>query len=162
MIRRFNAVGDNLFLISNKLIENQDVCKLLYYTTKTPLSEPSLTEDQRVGLLNKNILIVPEVPENDNVKGSYIIVLYDNFVINGRNSEFKEAEILFLVVCPPEDWIVNEGSLRPFLIMNQIDEMFNGQKLADIGTLHFMQAERFVLTPQLTGYAMTYSTYEFN
>lgn len=162
-IRNFKAVGDNLFIIAQKILEDDDICKLLYYTDNNPLSlEHSMTEEEKYGLLHKNVLLVPKVPENDDIKGSYILVLYDGFNINLANSEFKDADLLFIVVCPPENWIINDSSLRPFLIMSRIDELFGNKKIANIGKLQFVKADRFVLNSQLTGYGLTYSTYEFN
>jgi len=162
-IRNFKAVGDNLFIIAQKILEDDDICKLLYYTDNDPLSlQHSMTEDEKYSLLHKNILLVPKVPENDDIKGSYILILYDGFNTNLANSEFKDADLLFIIVCPPENWIINDSSLRPFLIMSRIDELFGNKKIANIGKLQFVKADRFVLNSQLTGYGLTYSTYEFN
>ena len=160
-IRNFKAVGDNLFIIAQKILEDDDICKLLYYTDSNPLSH-TITEDEKEALLHKNILLVPKVPENDDIKGSYILILYDGFNQNLANSEFKDADLLFIIVCPPENWVINEASLRPFLIMSRIDELFGNKKIANIGKLQFIKADRFVLNSQLTGYGLTYSTYEFN
>lgn len=161
-MRNFKAVGENIFRMVNKIVEDDDICKLLVYTDKTPLNHPPLSEEEKMDLINNRILVVPKAPELDDVKGSYIIVLYDSFTINPANTEFKDVNLLFIVVCPPEDWIVNGDSLRPYLIMSRIDELFNGKKLANIGTLKFVRAERFVLNSQLSGYAMSYSSFEFN
>ena len=161
-IRNFKAVGDNIFLIAQKILEDDDICKLLYYTDKDPLSHENMSEEERMALLHRNLLVVPKVPENDDVKGSYILVLYDGFNINLSNSEFKDADLLFIVVCPPENWVINDNSLRPFMLMSRIDELFGNKKIANIGTLHFVKGDRFVLNSQLTGYGLTYSTYEFN
>lgn len=161
-VRNFKAVGDNLFLIAQKILEDDDICKLLYYTDEDPLSHENMTEEQKMDLLHKNVIIVPKVPENDNIKGSYILVLYDGFGASVSNSEFKEADLLFIIVSPPENWVVNDGSLRPYLIMSRIDELFNNKKIANIGTLRFIKGDRFVLNSQLTGYGLTYTTYEFN
>ena len=161
-IRNFKAAGDNLFIIAQKILEDDDICKLLYFTDKDPLLHDNLTEEEKYKLLHKNLLLVPKVPENDDIKGSYILVLYDGFNINLANPQFKDADLLFIVVCPPENWIVNDSSLRPFLIMSRIDEIFGNKKIANIGTLQFVKADRFVLNSQLTGYGLTYSTYEFN
>ena len=161
-VRNFKAVGDNLFVIAQKILDDDDICKLLYYTDENPLSHEDMTDEQKQELLHKNILLVPKVPENDDVKGSYILVLYDGFNMNLANPQFKDADLLFIVVCPPENWLINEPSLRPFLIMSRIDELFGNKKIANIGTLQFVKADRFVLNSQLTGYGLTYSTYEFN
>ena len=160
-IRNFKAVGDNLFIIAQKILEDDDICKLLYFTDRNPLNH-TMTQGEKNSLLHKNILLVPKVPENDDIKGSYILVLYDGFNQNLSNSEFKDADLLFIVVCPPENWIINDASLRPFLIMSRIDELFGNKKIANIGKLQFVKADRFVLNSQLTGYGLTYSTYEFN
>lgn len=161
-IRNFKAVGDNLFIIAQKILEDDDICKLLYYTDVNPLSHENMTEAQKLELLHKNILLVPKVPENDDIKGSYILVLYDGFNQNLANPQFKDADLLFIIVCPPENWLINESSLRPFLLMSRIDELFGNKKISNIGTLQFIKADRFVLNSQLTGYGLTYSTYEFN
>ena len=161
-IRNFKAVGDNLFIITQKILEDEDICKLLYYTDKDPLSHENMTEEEKLNLLHKNILVVPKVPENDDVKGSYILILYDGFNINLQNPQFKDADLLFIIVCPPENWVINDNSLRPFMLMSRIDELFGNKKIANIGTLQFVKADRFVLNSQLTGYGLTYSTYEFN
>lgn len=161
-IRNFKAVGDNLFIIAQKILEDDDICKLLYYTDANPLSHENMTSKQKLELLHKNILLVPKVPENDDIKGSYILVLYDGFNQNLANPQFKDADLLFIIVCPPENWVINESSLRPFLLMSRIDELFGNKKISNIGTLQFIKADRFVLNSQLTGYGLTYSTYEFN
>ena len=161
-IRNFKAVGDNLFIIANKILADDDICKLLYFTDSNPLSHDNLSEDEKSALLNKNILLVPKVPENDDIKGSYILILYDGFNQNLVNPQFKDADLLFIIVCPPENWIINESSLRPFMIMSRVDELFGNKKIANIGNLQFVKADRFVLNSQLTGYGLTYSTYEFN
>ena len=161
-IRNFKAVGDNLFVIAQRILNDDDICKLLYYTDKDPLSHNNMTEEEKLALLHKNILLVPKVPENDDIKGSYILVLYDGFNQNLANSEFKDADLLFIIVCPPENWVINDESLRPFLLMSRIDELFGNKKIANIGKLQFVKADRFVLNSQLTGYGLTYSTYEFN
>lgn len=161
-IRNFKAVGDNLFVIAQRILEDEDICKLLYYTDNDPLNHENMTEDEKIALLHKNILLVPKVPENDDIKGSYILVLYDGFNQNLSNSEFKDADLLFIIVCPPENWVINDSSLRPFLLMSRIDELFGNKKIANIGKLQFVKADRFVLNSQLTGYGLTYSTYEFN
>ena len=161
-IRNFKAVGDNLFIIAQKILEDDDICKLLYFTDTNPLSHENLTEEQKQQLLHTNLLLVPKVPENDDIKGSYILVLYDGFNTNLANPQFKDADLLFIIVCPPENWVINEASLRPFMLMSRIDEIFGDKKIANIGTLQFVKADRFVLNSQLTGYGLTYSTYEFN
>jgi hypothetical protein len=66
---------------------------------------------------------------------SYVVALFSNFTTNIINPEFKLSTIRFDVACPYDEWVLNEHSLRPYLIMQEIDDMFNGAKMAGIGTL---------------------------
>jgi len=75
---KFQVVGRNLITLSNLLLGNQNICKLLYYTSKTPLSEPTITDTDF--LMNKNIRLVPKVPDEKTEKGSFIIILLDNYM----------------------------------------------------------------------------------
>ena len=161
-VRKFKAIGENIYKVAQNMLDNQVLCKLLKYTDNMPLEHSDLSEDQRVQLLHQNILFVPKVPENDNIKGSFVIFLYDSINPDENNGEFKTVDITILVLCPAENWVINAPSLRPFMIMSEIDKMLNGKKLGNIGKLTFQGADRFVMTNQLTGYSMSYGTYEFN
>ena len=44
-IRNFKAVGDNLFIIAQRILDDDDICKLLYYTDKDPLNHNNMKED---------------------------------------------------------------------------------------------------------------------
>jgi len=68
---------------------------------------------------------------------SYVIAVFNNFRVNFNNSEFKVSSLRFDIACPYDEWILNENSLRPYLIMQEIDNMFNESKMAGIGTLQF-------------------------
>lgn len=159
--RRFSVLGDNLFIIANKLKSNPILCRLLYYSDKDPLS-PNHPDVDGQSLLGKNIRLVPLILDSNMELESYVIAIMDDFRLNERNPDFKINSIRFDVVCPYSKWEVDEASLRPFLIMQEIDEMFNEGKLAGIGNLTFQGARRLVLSPQLGGYSMEYFSDEFN
>ena len=78
------------------------------------------------------------------------------------NQDFKISTIRFDVVCPFTEWIVDGSNLRPYLIMQEIDAMFNQQKLSGLGNLQFTHSEPLVLSPQQGGYSMFYQINEFN
>ena len=44
-VRKLQEMGENLQLIVKRLLANQTLLKLLYYTDKDPLSQPELTKD---------------------------------------------------------------------------------------------------------------------
>jgi len=78
-----------------------------------------------VELINKQILIVPKIYDDSTEKMSYVTAIFDNFVVNPYNPEFKISTVRFDIACPYDEWLLNEHSLRPYLIMQEIDKMFN-------------------------------------
>ena len=160
--RRFNVMGTNAFNMANKLMQNQRICRLLKYQTRDPFDEDKYEDVDGVLLLNKQIMITPKIWDESTEKTSYIIALFDNFVINPMNPDFKLSTISFDVACPYDEWVLNGQSLRPYLIMERIDRMFNGAQMSGIGTLQFVRADRNVFTSQIGGYTMKYQINEFN
>ena len=166
--RRFSVMGNNTFKIANKLMNNQRLCRLLKYQTKDPFkSEDPYTGKAQpdidgVDLIHKQILIVPKVFDDKTEKMSYVISVFDDFIVNQLNPEFKLSTIRFDIACPYDEWILNEQSLRPYLIMEEIDKMFNEQELAGIGNLQFYRADNLTLSPWIGGYSMKYKINEFN
>ncbi len=159
--RYFAVMGENLFKITNKLISNQKLCRLLKYQDPNPLDELIHEDVNGIDLLHKQILIVPKFPE-DGIENSFVMAVFDNFTINPTNPDFKLIRVRFDIVCPYTEWTVNEGSLRPYLIMEEIDKMFNKAKLSGIGNLQFVSAIPLTLSPQIGGYSLYYQTNEFN
>lgn len=159
--RRFAVMGDNTFKILNKLVNNQNICRLLKYQVRDPFSDKYEDVDG-VDLLNRQILAVPKVFDASTEKMSYIVAVFDNFVVNQFNPEFKISTVRFDVACPYDEWVLDENSLRPYLIMQEIDNMFNQAKLSGIGNLQFHRADMLTLSPQIGGFSMEYKINEFN
>lgn len=159
-------MGENAFIIANKIMRNQNICRLLKYQTRNPfaLEENGKPQPDVDGqeLINKQILIVPKVYDDSTEKMSYVTAIFNNFVVNNINSEFKIATVRFDIACPYDEWLLDSYSLRPYLIMQELDTIFNKCKLAGIGTLQFYRADPLALTPWIGGYTMEYKINEFN
>lgn len=160
--RRFAVMGLNTFKIANKLMSNQKLCRLLKYQVRDPFDEEKYPKVDGADLINKQILIVPKIFDDSTEKMSYVTALFDGFVVNQINPEFKVSTVRFDIACPYEEWLMDDQSLRPYLIMQEIDQMFNGAKMAGIGTLQFYRADPLTLTPWIGGYSMVYKINEFN
>ena len=160
--RHFSVMGTNAFNIANKLMQNQRLCRLLKYQVRDPFDKNKYQDVDGIALLNKQIMITPKIWDEDTEKVSYIVALFDTFVTNFVNPDYKIDTISFDVACPYDEWVLSDKSLRPYLIMQEIDDMFNGAQVAGIGTLAFIRAERNVFTSQIGGYTMLYSVNEFN
>lgn len=160
--RRFSVMGTNAFRIANKLMSNQRLCRLLKYQVRDPFNKEKYPDVDGADLINKQILIVPKIFDDSTEKMSYVTAVFSNFVVNQFNPEFKISTIIFDIACPYEEWQLDETSLRPYLIMEEIDNMFNEAKMAGIGTLQFYRADQLTLSPWIGGYSMTYKINEFN
>ena len=166
--RRFSVMGENTFIIANKIMQNQRICRLLKYHSKDPFEtiDPITKKEQPdidgLDLINRQILIVPKVFDDSTEKMSYVISVFDDFTVSLLNPEFKLSTIRFDIACPYDEWLINDRSLRPYLIMEEIDKMFNHTKLKGIGNLQFFRADNLTLSPWIGGYSMKYRINEFN
>ena len=160
--RRFAVMGTNTFNIANKLMSNQRLCRLLKYQVRDPFDEKKYPDVDGVDLLNKQIMIVPKIFDDSTEKTSYVVAMFSGFTTNALNSDYKLSTVRFDVACPYDEWVLDEKSLRPYLMMQEIDNMFNQAQMAGIGTLQFVRADSLVLTPQIGGYSMLYTINEFN
>ena len=155
-------MGMNTFKIADKLMSNQRICRMLKYQVRDPFNDKKYEDVDGADLIHKQILIVPKVFDKKKKKMSYVIAVFNNFRVNFNNSEFKVSSLRFDIACPYDEWILNENSLRPYLIMQEIDLMFNEEKLAGIGNLQFHTASNLTLSPWIGGYSMRYRINEFN
>lgn len=160
--RRFSVMGENAFNMANKLMKNQNICRLLKYQVRDPFDNNKYQNVDGLLLLNKQIMITPKIWDDSTEKTSYIVVLFNSFTTNIINPDYKIDTIGIDVACPYDEWVLNGHSLRPYLIMEEIDKMFNGAQMAGIGTLEFVRADRNVFTSQIGGYTMLYRINEFN
>lgn len=161
--KRFASAGTNLFMIINKLSRSQPLCRLLKYGSRTPFEENEKQPDiDGIELINNNLLLVPKPSDSIMLQESFVVVTLDDFYLNEANNEFKISSIKFDILCPYDDWVLEETSLRPLLIMEEIDQMFNGAKLQSIGTLKFVDSHRLTVSWELGGYSMVYKVNDFN
>lgn len=160
--RRFAVMGTNVFRVADKLMTNKTLCRLLKYQVRDPLDKDKYPDVDGINLLNKQILIIPKIFDDSTEKMSYITAIFTDFVVNAMNPDFKLTTIRFDIACPYDEWVLDEQSLRPYLIMQEVDTMFNEAKMAGIGTLQFVRADALTLTPQIGGFSMLYRINEFN
>ena len=160
--RRFAVMGTNTFKIADKLMQNQNICRLLKYQVRDPLNAEKYPDVQGIDLINKQILIVPKIYDDSTEKMSYITAIFDDYTVNQFNPDFKISTVRFDIACPYDEWVLDYTTLRPYMIMQEIDTMFNGGKLAGIGTLQFHRADNLTLSPWIGGYSMRYKINEFN
>ena len=152
----FLSVDKDMSIITDYLMKNDRLKKLLHYTTKDCLDRPKLTDDETLELFGKNIKIVPKLYVDNSVL-NYIIVSFDNFTTNRTNPEFRDNIIEFDIICHFDQWQLKDFQLRPYKIAAEIDSMLDGQRLTGIGKLEFLGANQMILTDEYAGLCLMYS-----
>lgn len=152
----FLSMEKDMGIITNMVLKNPRLKKLLYYTTTDCLSRPALTEDQALELFGKNIKIIPKIYIDNSVL-NYIIISFDNFTPNASNPEFRDNIIEFNIICHFDQWKLKDFQLRPYRIAAEIDSMFNDKHLTGIGTLKFLGANQMILNSEYAGLSLMYS-----
>lgn len=153
--RYFDNVGQELFKIGNLVARNQNIARLLKDPSQNPL-DPNKDAIDGYSLIGKNITFVPYMEDDETITESTIMILLDRFWQNRANKDFKLLRVRFNIICPMRSWVVNDKALRPLMIMSELDKMFNGARIAGIGTLEFDSADRLVISRHLSGYVLDY------
>ena len=120
----FASVEKTLSLVVERLLKNDRLKRLLYYTDKHALSLPRLNQEQGYSLLNDQIRIVPKLTISEEAK-PYIIITLDNFVPFENQTTFRSFTLGFDIIVPFEFWQLDNFKLRPYAIAGEIDGMIN-------------------------------------
>ena len=165
-LRSFSQIGKDLQIIIEKLLNNDNICKLLYYADKDALSKPSLTLDQKYSLLSDSsadsrIKIVPQLPKDDDL-GSYIIVQFDSFSPNSVSEiVYRDFIVTFDIICNIKLWTLDDYTPRVYALMHEIDSMFDLSKLNSSGPINFIGANSLVLNEFFSGFTLAYRIHDF-
>lgn len=151
----FLSMEKDMSIIVDKVMKNENLKKLLYYTTPNCMDKPNLTEDQTIDLFGKQIKIIPKLQVDGEVL-NYVIVSFDNFTPTD-SEEWRDNIIEFDVICHFDQWQLGDFKLRPYRIAAEIDSMFNDKKLTGIGTLKFLGANQMILTDEYAGLCLMYT-----
>ena len=153
----FLSIQKDLEIITNKMIKNTRLQRLLYYTTPDALDKENLPEEEVYQLFKKNIKIVPKLYIDGSVL-NYIIISFDNFTTNATNPEFRDNIISFDIICHFDQWDLKDFQLRPYMIAAEVDSMLDGKHLTGIGDLQFLGANQLVLNDEYAGISLMYQT----
>ena len=151
----FLSVEKDMGIITNRLLQNNRLKKLLYYTTPDAIDKPNLTSNQAAELFGKNIKNIPKLYVDNSVL-NYIIINFDNFTQNRKNPEFRDNIIEFDIICHFGQWQLDDFKLRPYRIAAEIDSMLDKTHLTGIGELEFLGANQIILTDEYAGLCLMY------
>jgi hypothetical protein len=156
-VRNCADIGVNAQYIIKRLLANQNLLKLLYYTDKDPLSHEDLTEEQiQNEVFEKLVKVVPRVGPKETAHS--IVVLR---IARGRglatNSEFKNVSISIETFVPITQWIIKGTNLRPFAIMGEVQKSLNNKKIEGLGKMTGGDFDLNFLTEEISAYEQTFA-----
>ena len=155
-VRNCTDIGVNAQYIVKRLLANQNLLKLLYYTDKDPLSHDDLTQDQiQNEIFEKLVKIVPRVGPKETAH-SLIAVRIARARGLASNNEFKNVNISIEVFVPMTQWIIKDTNLRPFAIMGEVQKSLNGKKIEGLGKLTGGDFSLNFLTEEISAYEQTF------
>lgn len=161
-VRNCREIGENLQKIVTRLMANDKLVNLLYYTDKDPLSQPPLTDEQKKKeIFEKLIKVVPRVGPKENAKSIVAIRVASGNKITS-NTEFRNVKISVEVFVPLTQWIIKDTNLRPFAILGEIEESLDGKKINGLGEMKGGNFDLNFLTEEIGAYEQTFwiTTYE--
>lgn len=151
-IRNCKDIGLNLQKIMKRLMVNDNLLKLLYYTDKDPLSNENLSEEQKESeIFEKLIKIVPRIGPKETAKSVIAIRVVDGKK-NSENKEFKDVYISIESFVPLTQWMIKGTNLRPFAILGEIEESLNGKMIEGLGRMSGGDFELNFLTEEISSY----------
>ena len=155
-IRNCADIGINLQYIVKRLMANQNLLKLLYYTDKDPFDGEDLTQEQiQDEVFEKLIKIVPRVGPKETAHSVVAIR-----IARGRglitNKEFKNVNISIEIFVPMTQWIIKDSNLRPFAIMGEIQKSLRGKKIEGLGKMEGGDFDLNFLTEEISAYEQTF------
>ena len=161
-VRNCAEIGENLQKIVTRLMANDDLVNLLYYTDKDPLSQPHLSEEEKkIKIFEQLIKIVPNVPERQDAR-SVVAVRVTNGAKMSSNTEFSRLKLSVEVFVPMSQWIFKNSNLRPFAILGEVQKSLEGKKVNGLGKIEGGDFDLSFLTKEMSCYEQTFwiTTYE--
>lgn len=155
-VRNCRELGENLQKIVQRLMANDKLVNLLYYTDKDPLSQKYLTQEEKKELIfEKLIKIVPRIGPKEDAK-SIIVIKAVRANKLSSNTEFKDVKIQVEIVVPLTQWFIKDSNLRPYLIMGEIEESLNGKTVNGLGKMIGGDFDTNFFTDEVSAFEQTF------
>lgn len=161
-VRNCAEIGENLQKIITRLMANDDLVNLLYYTDKDPLSQPHLSdEEKKEKIFEKLIKIVPNVPDREDARSVVAVRVVGGSKLSS-NTEFQRVKISIEVFVPLSSWLIKNTNLRPFAILGEIQKSLEGKKINGLGKIEGGDFDLSFLTKEMSAYEQIFwlTTYE--
>ena len=161
MVRNLVELGPNMQKMLSRLMNNQDLMKLLYYTDKDPLSKKDFSKEEiKEKIYEKLIKIVPKIEEQEK-SNSIVAFRVMRGIKNATNNEFQDIAFEIEVIVPLSQWKIKGENLRPFAIISEIQKSLNNKLVDGFGRIVGGDFELEVLTDEISTYVIHYGVISY-
>lgn len=163
MVRNCQDIGMILQKLMKRLLANQELLKLLYYTDKTPFEHETISDEIiQKEIFNKLIKITPAVLQAELKNSQSIVVIRINDASILDNDQFKQISVQIESFVPLDQWFIKNDNLRPFSIMGEIEKSLNNKSINGLGKINSAGFGMSVLTEEVCGYQQQFyiTTYD--
>ena len=103
------------------------------------------------------IVLSPKIKQGEHEAAiSRLVLSFNHFTPNATNPEFRDCVIDFDILCPMDEWNLQNYQQRPMKIAGYIDGILNNSRLSGIGTLQFVQGNMLLINSEISGYNLSY------
>ena len=153
-------LGPNLIKIAKKLLNNQNLLKLLVNTDKDPLKHPDIDNPLKE-ILNHYIKVVPLLLEEDMTTKSKIVIFFEEGSPSAANTDHENVLLLINIYCPFKEWLITGDNLRPFAIMSEVRKSLQNKRLNGLGEITFNSFDLATLTEEMGCYTLRFNIHDF-
>ncbi len=156
-VKNLGELGINLQEIYSRLLANQNLCKLLHYTDKDPLSQDDIADTTT--LLGKEIKIVPVVGTVSDATCTLGMVVLSG--TPNENNEYTNIELNIGVYVPLTQWIIKGTNFRIFSILGEIRNSLMDKTINGLGKLKGGRFSYEQITDEVACYSMYFIITEY-
>lgn len=151
--KSFADIGKNLNLIARRLMQNEDLLRLLVHTNKDAETTP-LTQKQMEEVFGDQIKIVPVIDKDEDIK-NYIVIQFGAFTAV-KDTHYKNYVVSFDIICNVNNWMLKDYTPRPYKIMAEIDKIIADTKIDSLGPVEFLAAQNLIINEEMSGFTLSY------
>ena len=154
-IGTFEQLDNQVQNIILKLLENENICKLIYYNTEDALTQPPV--ENPTDLIKTHIYTQTYIPPTDE-ETTYLVVFFDMFdSMDGGNVYLRKGRLYFNVVTHRNLWNI-DGGQRVIRLMNEIDKIINKNNVSLSLTKDFFKKANYrPINETFNSYDMLYT-----
>lgn len=156
---RLNELSEYKFTIISRLLENEELCKAIYYND-TDFLDKACINDPTEKLVYNHIFPYRFIPDVNESKKTFVTMSFQKFHL--VNNSFKKGLIYLYVVTHRDLFKTDYGVTRIDYILNKIDELFNQKRGIGMGKLEFYEMNEFLANEKYQGNYICYKPIDFN